>query len=46
MFDSLQTLWTIAHQAALSMGFSSKNIGVDCHILFKVFSDFLSDFFH
>ena len=35
MFDSLQTLWTIAHQAALSMGFSSKNTGVDCHILLQ-----------
>ena len=27
------TLWTIACQAPLSMGFSSKNTGVDCHAL-------------
>ena len=24
------SLWTVAHQAPLSMGFSSKNIGVGC----------------
>ena len=27
------TLWTIAHQAPLFMGFSSKNTGVGCHFL-------------
>ena len=27
------TLWTIACQAPLSMGFSSKNTGVECHAL-------------
>ena len=25
--------WTVAHQAPLSMGFSSKNTGVGCHFL-------------
>ena len=25
------TPWTVAHQAALSMGFPSKNTGVGCH---------------
>ena len=30
------TLWTIAHQTPLSMGFSGKNIGVGCHILLQV----------
>ena len=30
------TLWTIAHQAPLSMGFSSKNTGVGCHALLQV----------
>ena len=29
------TLWTIARQAPLFMGFSSKNTGVDCHTLFQ-----------
>ena len=29
------TLWTIAHQAPLSMGFSSKNTGVGCHSLLQ-----------
>ena len=29
------TPWTIAHQAPLSMGFSSKNTGVGCHALFQ-----------
>ena len=28
-----EKLWTVAHQAPLSMGFSSKNTGVDCHFL-------------
>ena len=27
------TPWTVAHQAALSMGFSRKNTGVGCHFL-------------
>ena len=27
------TPWTVAHQAPLSMGFPSKNIGVGCHFL-------------
>ena len=26
-------LWTVAHQAPLSVGFSDKNIGVGCHFL-------------
>ena len=29
------TLWTIAHQAPLSMGFSGKNMGVGCHALLQ-----------
>ena len=29
------TPWTAAHEAPLSMGFSSKNIGVGCHALFQ-----------
>ena len=29
------TLWTVACQAPLSMGFSSKNIGVGCRALLK-----------
>ena len=29
------TLWTIAHQAPLSMGFSGKNTGVGCHFLLQ-----------
>ena len=27
------TLWTVAHQAPLSIGFSSKNTGMGCHFL-------------
>ena len=27
--------WTVAYQAALSMGFSSKNTGVGCHFLLQ-----------
>ena len=27
--------WTVAHQASLSMGFPSKNTGVDCHFLLQ-----------
>ena len=27
------TLWTVACQAPISMGFPSKNTGVDCHFL-------------
>ena len=29
------TLWTVAQQAPLSMGFSGKNTGVDCHFLLQ-----------
>ena len=29
------TLWTVARQAPLSMGFSSKNTGVGCHALLQ-----------
>ena len=29
------TLWTVACQTPLSMGFSGKNIGVGCHLLFQ-----------
>ena len=29
------TLWTVAHQAPLSMVFSSKNTGVGCHLLLQ-----------
>ena len=29
------TLWTVALQAPLSMGFSSKNTGVSCHFLLQ-----------
>ena len=28
-------LWTVAHQAPLSVGFSSKNTGVGCHFLLQ-----------
>ena len=35
MFNSLATLWTVAHQAPLSMGFSSQNTGVGCHFLLQ-----------
>ena len=28
-------LWTIAHQAPLSMDFPGKNIGVSCHFLLQ-----------
>ena len=31
--DSLKTPWTVAHQAPLSIEFSSKNAGVRCHFL-------------
>ena len=31
------TPWTVAHQASLSMGFSGKNTGVDCHFLLHFF---------
>ena len=31
----LATLWTVAHQAPLSMGFSGKNTGVGCHFLLR-----------
>ena len=29
------TSWTVAHQAPLSMGFSSKNTGIACHFLLQ-----------
>ena len=29
------TLWTVAHQAPLSMRFPGKNTGVGCHFLFQ-----------
>ena len=29
------TLWTVAHQALLSIGFFSKNTGVSCHFLLQ-----------
>ena len=29
------TPWTVAHQAALSMGFPSKSTGVGCHALLQ-----------
>ena len=28
-------LWTVAHQAPLSLGFSGKNTGVGCHALLQ-----------
>ena len=31
----LETPWTVAHRVTLSMEFSSKNIGVDCHFLLQ-----------
>ena len=31
------TLWTVAHQAPLSMGVSGKNTGVGCRALFQIF---------
>ena len=30
------TLWTVAHQASLSMGFSRQNTGVGCHFLLQI----------
>ena len=30
------TLWTAAHQASLSMGFSGKSAGVGCHCLLRL----------
>ena len=32
MSDSVR-LWTVAHQAPLSIGFSNENTGVGCHAL-------------
>ena len=29
------TLWTAAHQAPLSLGFSGKNAGVGCHFFLQ-----------
>ena len=34
-FRLFATLWTVAHQVSLSMVFSSKNTGVDCHPLLQ-----------
>ena len=34
-FSTLITLWTIAHQAPLSMGFSKQNTGGGCHFLLQ-----------
>ena len=31
----LATLWTVAHQAPLSMGSPGKKTGVDCHFLLQ-----------
>ena len=31
----LETLWTVAHQAPVSLGFSSKTTGVGCHALLQ-----------
>ena len=33
--DSLETAWTMACQASLSMGFSRPNTGVGCHFLLQ-----------
>ena len=33
LFTVFATLWTVAHQAPLSMRFSSKNTGVGFHLL-------------
>ena len=33
-FQFFATPWTVVCQASLSMGFSSKNTGVGCHVLF------------
>ena len=36
----LATLWTVARQAPLYLGFSSKNAGVGCHALLQgIFRD-------
>ena len=35
MVSSSATPWTAAHQASLSVGFSSKNPGVDSHFLLQ-----------
>ena len=35
MSNSLTTQWTATHQAPLSMGFPSKNTGVDWHFLLQ-----------
>ena len=29
------TLWTVAHQALLSMGFSGRNTGLGCHFVLQ-----------
>ena len=34
LFDSA-TPWAVVYQAPLSMGFSGKNTGVDCHFLLQ-----------
>ena len=33
--DSFVTLWTVAHQAPLSMGLSRRESGVGCHALLQ-----------
>ena len=35
MPDSFATLWTVAHQTPLSLGFPRQNTGVDCHVLLQ-----------
>ena len=35
MSDSFVTLWTVARQAPLSMGFSRQEYGVGCHFLLQ-----------
>ena len=35
MSDFLRSLWTVAHHAPLSIGFSGKTTGVGCHFLLQ-----------
>ena len=35
MSDSFETLWTVAHQAPLSIEFSKQEYGVGCHSLLQ-----------
>ena len=47
MSDSFVTLWTIAWQAALSMGFSSNKNGVSCHVpLQEIFPTQVLNLYH